>query len=163
MKTRALTLAFATLLALFAACGGESHDEHNEGASAPADPEEISFGAPAEESEADREIEVEATDSLRFDPESIEVGKGETIAFIVTNTGSLEHEFVLGDPHFQEDHAEGAAGHGDHGSSGNSVHVPPGETETITWTFSQDLEVQYACHVDNHFEAGMVGSVDVSS
>lgn len=160
MKTKSCLAASLVVFALFAACG-----EGSEGGSGgpPADPEEISFGTPAEASEADREIEIEATDSLRFDPGSIEVEKGETVSFIVTNTGRLDHEFVLGDPHFQEDHAAGAGGHANHTTSGNSVHVPPGETETLTWTFSQDLEVQYACHVDEHFKAGMVGSVDVSS
>lgn len=102
------------------------------------------------------------TDALRFDPESIEVEKGETVAFVITNVGKLDHEFVLGDPHFQEDHAAEAAGHGDHEmDEGNSVHVPPGETATLAWTFSQAIEVQYACHVDDHFESGMVGTVEI--
>ncbi len=151
---------FASIL-LFAGCGGG--DAGAEAGSAGADAAEVSFGAPAEADSADREVEVEMTDALRFDPDSIEVAKGETISFVISNGGKLEHEFVLGDPQFQEDHAAAAAGHGDHEmDKGNSVHVPPGEMATLTWTFSEAIEVQYVCHVDDHYESGMLGSVEVT-
>jgi uncharacterized cupredoxin-like copper-binding protein len=159
MKRKGLVLALAAVL-LFTACGGGAESE---GTEAGADSEEISFGTPADPSEADREVEVTATDELRFEPESIEVEKGETVTFVVTNQGTLDHEFVLGDPDFQEDQAAEAGGHGGHNTSSNSVHVPPGETQKLTWTFSQSVEVQYACHVDDHFGAGMLGSIEVAS
>lgn len=57
-----------------AAHGGGSHDQGSE-------PGGYSFGEPAEVADADRTIKVEGSDRLRFDPDSIEVAAGETVAF----------------------------------------------------------------------------------
>lgn len=157
-RVAAVWLAVASL----AACGGADgtsggHAGHGGGGAAE------HAGGPADGSEADRTIEVEARD-IAFDPTSIEVAAGETVTFVVTNTGEVLHEFTLGDAVAQQEHAEemegGHAGGAHHGP--NSITVEPGETAELTWRFEDAGELEYACHVPGHYEAGMRGTITVS-
>jgi len=51
---------------------------------------------------------------ITFDPAQITVTEGETVAFVVTNTGQAPHEFVIGDEAVQQEHeAEMIAGGGE--------------------------------------------------
>ncbi|MBA2453766.1 MAG: heavy metal translocating P-type ATPase [Chloroflexia bacterium] len=113
-----------------------------------------------------RTIQIDANDQMRFAPGDIEVQAGETVAFIVTNSGALEHELVIGDEGVQEEHAadmvggDEADGHGD--ESGYSIEVAPGETRTLIYTFEEAGPLLYGCHVPGHYEAGMVGNITVT-
>ncbi|MGC4010111.1 MAG: cupredoxin family protein [Pseudomonas sp.] len=53
------------------------------------------FGKPAKAAQATRTVEVKLGEMF-FEPESIEVTPGETVRFVIHNTGSLLHEFNLG-------------------------------------------------------------------
>jgi plastocyanin len=44
----------------------------------------------------ERVIRVEALDSLAFEPDQVSVAAGDTVRFVVTNSGEAVHEFVLG-------------------------------------------------------------------
>ena len=118
----------------------------------------MSFGQAGTARSATRTIDVEATDRLAFSPASVEVEAGDTVTFVVTNTGKMPHEFVLGDAAYQDEHAEGAEM--DH-SAGNAVSLEPGATQKLTWTFGAPGEVLYGCHVDGHYAGGMRGVVTV--
>ena len=155
---RYIALQALAALLLLGACGGTGglmggHDHSNMGSEA------VTFGKPGTASEVSRTVEVSTLDSLRFDPESIEVKSGETIKFVVTNPGRIEHEFVLGDTEYQRSHGADAAAM-DH-DTGNGQVVGPGQTAEVIWTFAEDGEVQFACHVDDHYSAGMYGTVAV--
>lgn len=120
-------------------------------------------GGPADASEADRTIDVTALDTMAFDPAELEVDAGETITFVVTNVGEAVHEFTLGDPAMQEQHAEEMAGASEmHHNQPNSIVVDPGETGELTWHFREAGTVEYACHQPGHYPAGMHGEIDVS-
>lgn len=165
---RSRVLVAAILLALLGACGGNGDDaaggpdahshshEHEHDA-----PATFDFGAPGNPSAATRTVEIVAHDPYRFEPEELEVESGETVTFRVTNEGSREHEFVLGDAEYQESHgremASGAMHH-----EGNAVTLAPGATEELTWTFPAEGDVLFGCHVAGHFDAGMVGAISVS-
>src|SRR5262249_49938766 len=41
--------------------------------------------------QADRTIQISTTEQLRFDPSTVTVHQGETIAFVVSNPGSIAH------------------------------------------------------------------------
>ena len=158
MRRWLLAVLMAVALAAVG-CGGSSeggHADHQAGAGS----EQGSVpGSPADASEADRTVEVQAFDQLRFDPASIEVSAGEVVTFVVTNEGQSDHEFVLGDSDYQEGHADDA----DHDMSmGNAVSVAPGETEELTWEFDESGEVLYGCHVSGHYDGGMVGTIEIS-
>lgn len=115
----------------------------------------FSFGEPADPSAADRTIAVKGTDELRFDPAKLDIEVGETIAFEFENVGRLAHEFVLGDVASLDAHMHG-------GDQANGTgEVPGGGSETIAWTFREAGELAYECHVDDHHEAGMRGTITV--
>ncbi|MDQ3548673.1 MAG: heavy metal translocating P-type ATPase, partial [Chloroflexota bacterium] len=111
----------------------------------------------------DRTIAVDANDGMRFNPGDIVAEEGETIAFTVTNSGVIPHEFVIGDEDVQEEHenemAVGEDGHGDEETY--AVEVAPGETRTLVYTFEETGDLLYGCHVPGHYEAGMKGTITV--
>lgn len=43
------------------------------------------------------------------------------------------------------------------------AHVAPGETERIVWQFTKSGDFYYGCLVSGHFEAGMIGKINVSA
>lgn len=125
---------------------------------------EFAFGEPAQPGQADRVIEVTASDELLFEPSSITVSLGETVEFKVSNPGAVGHEFVIGDDAFQAAHEEEMSGmEGDMlpPDEAYAISLAPGETRSIAWTFSADGVFKYGCHVPGHYDAGMVGTVTV--
>jgi uncharacterized cupredoxin-like copper-binding protein len=171
MRTK-WTLAVLAAALLLAACGGGgSEDSANDGSgdsqmnhdmgSMDGGDEAIDFGRPGQPADADREIEIEALDTLAFQPASIEVGEGETVTFVVTNAGQNRHEFTLGDEDYQIAHQEEMEMDGMAGHESNSVILEPGERKELSWTFTETGEVLYACHEPGHYEGGMVGTVAV--
>jgi uncharacterized cupredoxin-like copper-binding protein len=99
------------------------------------------------------------TDDLRFEPEQVTVQAGETIRFVVENPTALEHEFVIGDEHEQEEHAAEMMGDGMMHDDPNAIAVPAGETRDLVYTFGEAGELLIGCHVDGHYEAGMRGTI----
>lgn len=161
---KSLAWAVAVVVLLAPACGGGGTDSgatgngHDHAAASDDhshDAGGFTFGEPAEASEADRTITVAGTDELRFEPSELEIAAGETIAFEFENVGDMPHEFVLGDEAALSEHVHG-------GDQPNGTgEVPGGGTATIAWTFSEPGELSYECHVDNHHEAGMRGTITV--
>ena len=113
----------------------------------------------------DRTIAVDANDGMRFNPGDITAEEGETIAFTVSNSGVIPHEFVIGDEDVQEEHKSdmGADDDASHDSEEtNGVEVAPGETKTLVYTFDETGELLYGCHVPGHYDAGMKGNITVT-
>lgn len=141
------------------AAHGDDEDDHGE------ESESYAFGEPADPTEADRTITIEASDEMAFDPASVEVSAGEVVTFEVVNVGQLPHDFTLGDEETQQAHAtemaemSGEMAHADP----NAMTVSAGETATLTWRFEEGGEVLYGCHQPGHYDAGMVGTVIVGS
>ncbi|MDP9066940.1 MAG: plastocyanin/azurin family copper-binding protein [Actinomycetota bacterium] len=163
MNPRMLVIGLGCALSLIAgACGGDAPRGHN-GHDASGDPSTetgFTFGEPADVADADRTIEVRGTDQLRFEPHEIEVEAGETVAFEFVNEAKVPHELVLGDAAAMEAHQQGH----EHGAVAENAtgEVAPGETKTIAWTFSSAGEFVYECHIAEHDEAGMRGTISVS-
>lgn len=123
---------------------------------------EFSFGSPAEAADADRVIEIQATDNLTFEPANITVAAGETVTFRLINQGNLVHDFTLGDQTTQDKHeAEMAEMGGMVHDDPNVVVIPAGETVELTWTFAEAGTVLIGCHQPGHYAAGMTGRVTV--
>lgn len=121
-------------------------------------------GGLAHANEADRTVEVDALDSMAFEPGGIHVAAGETVTFVVTNSGHTVHEFTLGDAAMQQEHAAAMA-HMTHGMAHdlpNSISLAPGETKQLTWRFGHTGTLEYACHEPGHYPAGMRGHITVS-
>lgn len=158
-----IALLLSVLALVLTSCGGESHESHARGGeSATGAGDGFTFGESASPEDATRTLDVTALDAPEFAPSTLEVEQGEVVTFEVTNEGKAQHEFVLGDEAYQEEHHQMMAeGHGmAHGD--NAVELAPGETAELTWRFSGETEVLFACHVAGHYEAGMVGTISIS-
>jgi uncharacterized cupredoxin-like copper-binding protein len=148
--------------------GGHGPGRHmgTDGDTAPTSEEQDTggVGGPADAEEADRTVEVTTLDTMTFEPSTITVTAGETVAFVVTNTGNAVHEFTLGDAEMQQEHAEAMA----HIPAGmahdmpNSITLQPGETKQLTWRFGDAATLEFACHQPDHYEAGMRGQIAVT-
>jgi len=156
----ALKLGLVLSLAV-SACGGtgaESTTTMTDGES------EYSFGSPGDPADADRTVEISATDSLAFEPAELMVAAGETVTFRIVNQGSLVHDFTLGDQATQDEHeAEMAEMDGMANDQPNGVTIPAGETMELTWTFTEGGTVLIGCHQPGHYAAGMKGQITVEA
>jgi uncharacterized cupredoxin-like copper-binding protein len=150
----AMSLAFTT--------GALGHEEKNHGKQADrsAEGHAADLGRPGDPGDVTRSVEVEMSDAMRFKPDSIRVKRGETIRFIVRNTGNLEHEMVLGTIDELKRHAEmmRKSPEMEHADP-NQVSVEPGKTGELIWQFTRDGTFDFACLEPGHFEAGMVGRI----
>lgn len=80
----------------------------------------------------------------------------------IENTGTVDHEFVIGSAGWQAQHeAEMQEGGMEMGDEPNELEVPAGETTSLTWHFTEAGTTQYGCHEPGHFPAGMVGTITV--
>jgi uncharacterized cupredoxin-like copper-binding protein len=126
-----------------------------------------SGGQDASGGDAERVIQVEALDSLAFEPGSVSVQAGETVRFVVTNSGEAAHEFVLGPESVQVAHEEASDAGEEHGgmhAEGQlaALELAPGETEEAVVTFEETGDVLFGCHEPGHYDGGMVGTVTVT-
>ncbi|MBK9520862.1 MAG: cupredoxin family protein [Rhodocyclaceae bacterium] len=109
-----------------------------------------------------RTITIEMTDGMRFIPAKVNVRSGETVKFVVKNTGQLKHELVLGTAKDLKAHAAMMSKHPDmEHADPNMVTVQPGKSGEIIWQFAKAGTVSFACLQPGHFQAGMKGSVVV--
>lgn len=123
------------------------------------------FGEPADPDDATRTVEVSLSNDLAFEPATFDAEVGDVITFTITNTGDIEHEFVLGDEAAQQQMGEEMASGEDHGHAGdmtNAVTIHGGETAELTWRFTTPGTVLIGCHVPGHWEGGMRGEVVVA-
>jgi uncharacterized cupredoxin-like copper-binding protein len=151
-KTRRALTVFLAFTFPASACGGGGSTGHTHGAPL--------FGVAGDPSQSDRTITIEAQDPSQFDPDEVSVELGETVTFVITNEGGQDHEFVLGDEDFQESHGSsmGAMTH----DEPYAVSLEPGDTKEITWRFTDAGEALFGCHVEDHYEEGMFGTITVA-
>lgn len=124
---------------------------------------ETAFGRAADPKKAKRTIRVEMTDRMRFHPAQITVKRGEIIRFVPVNKGQVLHEMVLGTMGDLKKHAELMRKHpGMEHDEPHMAHVAPGESGEMGWQFTQTGEFYYGCLIPGHFEAGMIGKVNVT-
>lgn len=101
-------------------------------------------------------IDVRLSDDLRMEPSSITVKAGQVLRFAVTNMGSMNHEFFLGDVAAQMQHGQemmGSTGMMHDAPSG--IGMEPGMMKTLDHTFVAPGTYEAGCHVNDHYGAGM--------
>jgi uncharacterized cupredoxin-like copper-binding protein len=121
------------------------------------------IGKPGKATNAKRTVKVEMLDTMRFNPQIIKVKQGETIKFIIKNSGKVKHEMVLGTEKELKEHAEvmkknPEMEHDDE----NQITVQPGKSGEIIWQFTKTGKVNFACLQPGHYDAGMAGTVTVN-
>lgn len=126
--------------------------------------EQKDWGIAGDAKSARRTIEVKMLDSMRFNPERIQVRQGETVRFVVRNDGKAMHEFVIGTKSENDEHAALMVKFpGMEHDEPYMTHVPPGKSGEIVWTFNRAGEFDFACLIAGHYQAGMVGKIVVAA
>lgn len=160
MKT---TVAFAVLAwtASTAFAHGDAHTAKTPAYDA-SKVEERAFGREGDPKRVTRTVKLDMTDAFRFTPAEVTVKRGETVKFVVANSGKVLHEMVLGTTEELKAHAELMKKFPDmEHADANMAHVKPGAKGEIVWQFTKTGEYQFACLIPGHYEAGMVGKVVV--
>lgn len=161
MKSLKFTAALAAMLLSTAAVAHESHQTQK--------PKQVTkdqhpWGVQGDPAKATRTVAVDMADTMRFNPAEIRVKAGETVKFVVTNSGKMLHEMVLGTEKALKDHAALMSKFpGMEHDEPYMAHVKPGSKEEITWTFNRAGNFVYGCLVPGHWEAGMKGRVTVAA
>lgn len=172
----AAVLAFPLAVAHPAFAAGGDHG-HGHGAN--------SAGEPGKAAQVSRTVTVTMYDNY-YEPETISVKEGETVKFVITNRGELVHEFNIGSPDAHAAHGpemqmmvdhgvleadrinwdmarqmQKEMGHGMH-EEPNSVLLEPGKSGEIIWKFPDHAEIEFACNVPGHYDAGMAGEIELT-
>ena len=144
----------------------------------------MKIGSKGKSADVSRTIKVKMYDNY-YEPNSFIIKKGETIKFEVSNLGELVHEFnianammhlkhqpemekmveneiLLGDKIDKDQMHKMAAmdksmGH----SHSNSVLLAPKEKGIIIWKFENAVDIEIACNVPGHYQAGMIAAVNL--
>lgn len=151
--------ALAALLAL-AAAGTSASGTHAGGHGHGSDD---AIGKPGVATKATRTIKVDMTDAMRFTPASIEVKQNETVRFVITNSGKIKHELVLGTEKELREHYDVMKKNPEmEHADPNMVTLAPGKTGDVVWHFTKAGKVDFACLQPGHYDAGMKGAVIVT-
>ena len=154
----ALTLAPVSLRAF--AHGDQAHAKKP----AVAKKEQKEWGIAGDRKAVKRTIAVRMLDTMRFEPDRIDVKLGETLRFVASNTGAVMHEFVIGTKKENEAHAALMVKFpGMEHDEPYMAHVGPGKKGEIVWTFNRAGEFEFACLIAGHYQAGMVGTITVAT
>jgi uncharacterized cupredoxin-like copper-binding protein len=99
---------------------------------------------------------------------------GQPYRFIITNAGALNHELTIMPPSAGMGAGHHGEGHdmevGHHGMTGAMLHVgesdlPPGATVAVEFEFSESKslgQLEFACYLAGHYEAGMFSPITVA-
>ena len=144
------------------------------------------IGEPGKAAQATRTLAVKLADNF-YEPKTIQVRAGETIRFVLTNAGELLHEFNIGTAamhaehqkemlamadagmltatdivtdHSKMDHSKMPHGQMMSHDDPNAVLLRPGEKKELVWKFTKAAELEFACNLPGHYEAGMVGKLE---
>lgn len=159
METRRLMIATATALAMVvpAAMAGPGDPGHSHAS--------FSAGEPGNPKRPARVVLVtmrEGDGKMMFLPDRLEVKRGEQVRFLITNSGELDHEFVLATTednlkHYEEMKKNPEMEHDDP----NAKRVAPKKKSEIVWRFTKAGQFEYGCLIPGHREAGMTGTIIV--
>ena len=154
----------ATFLALSVATFAYAHvDEHKDmKANSPVKKVQKEWGIAGDAKAVKRVVVVAMSDNMRFAPDRIEVKQGETIKLVIRNEGKQLHELVIGTRKVLDEHAALMAKfpNMEHDEP-YMAHVPPGKTGEVIWNFNQAGEFEFACLIAGHYQAGMLGKINV--
>ena len=140
------------LAALLAGCGG--------------DEKSVDTGGAGDAAKASRTVDVQITPT-GYIPPTIDVAKGETVTFNVTNNDTTVHEFALGDDKVQDDHEKYMSSMSKQpmenmADTPNVIAVKAGQSKAITWAFPNGkTTVIYGSHQPNDYARGLKGTIKV--
>ncbi|MDH5902939.1 copper-resistant cuproprotein CopI [Vibrio splendidus] len=118
-------------------------------------------GMPATGAKPDKVVHVLLSDDMKITfKNKVDIEPNDVVQFVVMNTGKIDHEFSIGSASEQLEHREMMKNMGNHAhDSGSTVTVKPGKAKQMLWHFHGDNNVEFACNIPGHAEAGMVKSL----
>ena len=144
----------------------------------------MKIGSKGNESDISRTIKVVMYDNY-YEPSSFQINAGETIKFEIENAGELVHEFNIANKMMHINHQpemekmvdneilfadsidknkmkkmakiDKSMGH----SHSNSVLLEPKQKGNIIWRFDNAVNIEVACNVPGHYQAGMIAKVNI--
>ena len=120
-----------------------------------------------------------------YEPSSFQIKEGETIKFEVENAGMLVHEFNIANKMMHMKHQPEMIKMAENGillafsidkekmkkmakmdksmghSHSNSVLLEPKQKGDIIWKFDNAANIEVACNVPGHYQAGMIAKVNI--
>ena len=120
------------------------------------------FGRKGDLKRATRTVNIGMADTMRYSPAELTIKRGETVRFVLRNQGKLEHELVIGTLKDLKAHAEMMKQQpGMKHEEPFAIDVDPGKSKTMVWQFTKVGIFHFGCFEPGHFEAGMVGKIQV--
>jgi len=144
----------------------------------------MKIGSKGNVNDVSRIIKVVMYDNY-YEPSSFQINAGETIKFEVENAGELVHEFNIANKMMHIKHQpemekmveneilfadsidkdkmkkmakmDKSMGH----SHSNSVLLEPKQKGDIIWKFDNAVNIEVACNVPGHYQAGMIAKVNI--
>ena len=157
MKSSNLLIALPAVLLAMSGMSAMAAGKHAGGH------DDEAVGKPGVASKVSRTITMDMTDDMRFHAPDVAAKQGETIRFIVKNSGKVKHEMVLGTAKDLKDHYEVMKKNPEmEHADANMVTVAPGKSGEIIWQFTKAGKVDFACLQPGHYDAGMKGLVHVA-
>ena len=154
MKTTLLALGFTLALG---SAGALAHDKHEH------DHGDDAIGKPGVATATTRTLQIDMSDTMRFTPSSFDAKQGDTIRFVIKNSGSLKHEFILGTENELKAHYEQMKKNPEmEHSEPNMITLASGQTGEVVWQFTKAGKIDFACLQPGHYDAGMKGKVIVA-
>ena len=162
MKNLLQIVALILFVSLAQGVFAHGKDEHKNPANVVKEQKE--WGIAGDAAKATRTINVGMTDAMRFTPDKIDVKAGQTVKFVIKNDGKIMHEFVLGTKKTLDEHAAMMMKFPEmEHDEPYMAHVAPGKTGEMVWTFNRPGQFDFACLIAGHYQAGMVGKINVAA
>ncbi len=145
----------------------------------------MKIGSKGNLNEVSRIIKVKMYDNY-YEPSSFSIEAGETIKFEVENVGMLVHEFNIANKMMHIKHQPEMSKMAENGillafsidkekmkkmakmdksmghSHSNSVLLEPKQKGEIIWKFINAVNIEIACNVPGHYQAGMIAKVNIN-
>tara|TARA_B100000579_G_scaffold56649_1_gene40365 strand:- start:696 stop:1133 length:438 start_codon:yes stop_codon:yes gene_type:complete len=145
----------------------------------------MKIGSKGKPNEVSRVIKVKMFDNF-YKPNSFSIKAGETIKFEVENVGMLVHEFNIANKMMHIKHQPEMLKMAENGillpvsidkekmkkmakmdksmghSHSNSVLLEPKQKGEIIWKFVNAVNIEIACNVPGHYQAGMIAKVNIN-
>ena len=145
----------------------------------------MKIGSKGNLNEVSRIIKVKMYDNY-YEPSSFSIEAGETIKFEVENVGLLVHEFNIANKMMHMKHQPEMSKMAENGillafsidkekmkkmakmdksmahSHSNSVLLEPKQKGEIIWNFINAVNIEIACNVPGHYQAGMIAKADIN-
>ena len=146
---------------------------------------DMKIGSKGNETDVTRVIKVVMYDNY-YEPSSFQIKEGETVKFEVENAGMLVHEFNIANKMMHMKHQPEMIKMAENGillafsidkekmkkmakmdksmghSHSNSVLLEPKQKGDIIWKFDNAVNIEVACNVPGHYQAGMIAKVNIN-